>query len=68
MAETFIIAAAVIFLDNNNMWIIQQRNDFFNGIEYIIFPFFFGVVPVIITAIWDIIKFFIKNFKKSIDK
>ena len=67
-AETFVIAAAVIWLDNNNMWIIKQRTDFFNGLEYIMFPLFFGIVPVIMAVVWDVLKFFIKIFKKSIDK
>lgn len=59
----------VCYMVSYNKWIVKQATggweNFLNGIEYFIFPFFLGIIPIIIVAIWRLISFIYNNAKKS---
>ena len=64
-----VIGFAVSVMINNNKWIVKQATggleNFLNGIEYMIFPFFLGIIPIIIVAIWRLICLIYHKVKKG---
>lgn len=59
----------VLNMVNNDKWIVTQARggweNFLNGIEYMIFPFFLGLIPIIIVAIWRLISLIYYKVKKG---
>ena len=56
--ENIILGIFIISLLNNNQWLVYQKRggweNFMNGIEYGVFPFFNIMEPLIIFLLWGI--------------
>lgn len=67
LLETIIVTIIVWALIGNNKWIIYQEtngwDNFLNGIEYILIPFYNAVSPCIIILFQRIINFIYKKLK-----
>lgn len=67
LLETIIVTIIVWALIGNNKWIIYQEtngwDNFLNGIEYVLVPFYNAVSPCIIILFQRIINFIYKKLK-----
>ena len=63
--ETTIIGSCLWFALCEGWWIKQKTMDFFNGLEYIGFPFILAIIPICIIIIVKIIKAIIFCIKKE---
>ena len=65
--ETIVILMVVWTLIENDKWIIYQEggwDNFLNGIEYLLIPFYNLAVPCIVIGLQRIICFIFKKIKK----
>ncbi len=67
--ETAAIGFPVGYLVNYNRWIVPQATggweNFLNGIEYLMFPFFCAGIPLIIIVLWTLGEWIYRNIRKS---